>query len=186
MPVSEIRLDKKDLAKYPFLKETKAFVSRMEIPLDSLIRSQTGVGVRIKENATQRVKDSLGFTDFTLMPEMESIDDEILSYAVARMIVSCLDDRMIMDRLARYEAERAYPGASRVASPRRKTSAASIIRSISSTSASTIRRASTSSMNAARSRNRVSGVFRSWEIAASVCVRSVISRPIRACIALNA
>jgi len=108
MPGSGQRLDKKDLAKYPFLKETKAFVSRMEIPLDSLIRSQSGVGVRIKENAAQRVKDSLGFTDFGLRQDIESIDDEILSYAVARMIVSCLDDRMIMDRLARYEAERAY------------------------------------------------------------------------------
>lgn len=108
MPVSENRLDKKDLAKYPFLKETKIFVSRMEIPLDSLIRSESGVGVKIKENAAQRVKDSLGYTDFTLQPEFESIDDEILSYAVARMIVSCLNDRMIMDRLARYEAERAY------------------------------------------------------------------------------
>jgi len=108
MPVSENRLDKKDLAKYPFLKETKAFVSRMGVPLDSLIRSQSGVGVRIKENAAQRIRDSLGYTDFELQPEIESVDDEILSYAVARMITSCLNDRMIMDRLARYEAERAY------------------------------------------------------------------------------
>jgi DNA primase large subunit len=108
MQVSENRLDKKDLAKYPFLKETKAFVSRMDVPLDSLIRAQSGVGVRIKENAARRVRDSLGFTDFGLQPDIESVDDEILSYAVARMIVSCLNDRMIMDRLARYEAERAY------------------------------------------------------------------------------
>ena len=35
-------------------------------------------------------------------------DEEIASYALARIIVSCTNDRQLIDRLTRYEAERAY------------------------------------------------------------------------------
>jgi DNA primase large subunit len=37
-----------------------------------------------------------------------SADDEIAAYALARIIVSCVNDKQLIDRLIRYEAERAY------------------------------------------------------------------------------
>ena len=37
-----------------------------------------------------------------------SVDDEIAAYALARIIVSCVNDKQLIDRLTRYEAERVY------------------------------------------------------------------------------
>ena len=35
-------------------------------------------------------------------------EDEIASYVLSRIIVSCINDKQLIDRLTRYEAERAY------------------------------------------------------------------------------
>ena len=58
--------------------------------------------------------------------------------------------------------------------------------SISARSASIFSCRAGSSMNSARSRSRVIGVFRSWEMAASIWVRSSMRRRRRSCISLKA
>ncbi|NYT06064.1 MAG: DNA primase large subunit PriL [Methanomicrobiales archaeon] len=100
-------LDKKHLAKYPFLKEAQGFVQTMDIPLDTLIRSELPTGARIREQGAQRL---IAAMIPEKRPDNDTIaapDEEIKSYAMARIIASCLNDRSIMDRLARYEAGRA-------------------------------------------------------------------------------
>jgi DNA primase large subunit len=102
-----VRLDKKDLAKYPFLKEAQGFVLSMDIPLDSLIRADTAAGQGIIDTGTDRLIRALAFGKDGDETDLDTPDDEILGYAMARLIVSCLGDRSMMDRLARYEAGRA-------------------------------------------------------------------------------
>ena len=101
------RLEKRDLAKYPFLKGAKAYVQSSGISIDSLIRSRSGKGEDLMKMAAGRVKASLrppAFDDVnTIIPNP---DDEIYAYAIARMLASCMDDPSMLDKLARYEAER--------------------------------------------------------------------------------
>ena len=45
----------------------------------------------------------------TINPHFEVRDeDEIAGYVLSRLIVSCINDKQLIDRLTRYEAERAY------------------------------------------------------------------------------
>ena len=101
------RLEKRDLAKYPFLKGAKAYVQSSGISIDSLIRSQSGKGDGLIMLAVERVKQSLRPPVFDeTNTEIQNADDEIYAYAIARMLASCMDDPSMLDKIARYEAER--------------------------------------------------------------------------------
>lgn len=101
------RLEKRDLAKYPFLAGAKAYVQSSDISIDSLIRSQSGKGEDLIKRAGGRVKASLRPPAFDeTNTEITHPDDEIYSYAIARMLASCMDDASMLDKLSRYEAER--------------------------------------------------------------------------------
>ncbi|WFN35037.1 DNA primase large subunit PriL [Methanogenium sp. S4BF] len=101
------RLEPRDLAKYPFLKGAKAHVQSSGISIDSLIRSQSGKGDSLIKLAAERVKQSLRPPAFDeTNTEIQNPDDEIYAYAIARMLASCMDDPSMLDKLARYEAER--------------------------------------------------------------------------------
>jgi len=102
-----IVLDRKELIKYPFLKESQELARRHVESLEEFLTSSPGAVAL--ERAKERVIAALTFKkEFgdenaqTLKPELE-----IASYALARMVVSCINDRSLIDRLARYEAERA-------------------------------------------------------------------------------
>jgi DNA primase large subunit len=102
-----IVLDRKELIKYPFLKESQELARRHVESLEEFLTSSPGAVAL--ERAKDRVIAALTFKkEFgdentqTLKPELE-----IASYALARMVVSCINDRSLIDRLARYEAERA-------------------------------------------------------------------------------
>ena len=103
----DIVLDRKELIKYPFLKESQQLARRHVESLEDFLSS--GPGASALERAKERVIAALTFkkefqdeTAPNLKPELE-----IASYALARMVVSCIGDRSLIDRLARYEAERA-------------------------------------------------------------------------------
>ncbi|GAB7016812.1 DNA primase regulatory subunit PriL [Methanogenium cariaci] len=101
------RLEKRDLAKYPFLKKAKAYVQSSGIPIDSLICRDSGKGEDLVKLAADRVKACLrpsAFDDVNTV--IANPDDEIYAYAIARLLVSCMDDASMLDKLARYEAER--------------------------------------------------------------------------------
>ncbi|KQC04880.1 MAG: DNA primase [Methanoculleus sp. SDB] len=102
-----VELFKTDLAKYPFLKEAQGFVLSMDIPLESLIRDDEESGQGIIDTGTERLIRAISFGKDDGETDLDIPDDEILGYAMARLVVSCLGDRSMMDRLARYEAGRA-------------------------------------------------------------------------------
>ncbi|WAI00870.1 DNA primase large subunit PriL [Methanogenium organophilum] len=101
------RLEKRDLAKYPFLKGAKAYVQGSGISIDSLIRAQSGKGEDLMKLAAARVKAALRPPSFDeTNTDIKNADDEIYAYAIARLLASCMDDPSVLDKLARYEAER--------------------------------------------------------------------------------
>lgn len=103
----DIVLDRKELIKYPFLKESQQLARRHVESLEEFLTSSPGVLAleRAKERVIAALTLKREFGDentLNLKPEFE-----IASYALARMLVSCIGDRSLIDRLARYEAERA-------------------------------------------------------------------------------
>ncbi|MDD3071822.1 MAG: DNA primase large subunit PriL, partial [Methanoculleus horonobensis] len=89
------------------MKESQELARRHVESLEEFLTSSPGAGAL--ERAKERVVAALTFKkEFgdedtrNLKPELE-----IASYALARMLVSCVGDRSLIDRLARYEAERA-------------------------------------------------------------------------------
>jgi DNA primase large subunit len=101
-----VDLDKKDLAKYPFLKEAQELISSRAYSLDQLIQSSSGA--LISRKAAKRVIDAVSQNLYYDEIGLDFPEGEILSYALARVIVSCMDDRMVMDRLTKYESARAF------------------------------------------------------------------------------
>ena len=103
----DIVLDRKELIKYPYLKESQQLASRHDKSLEEFLQSSQGAAPhdRPKERVVAALTFKKEFGDEetrNLEPELE-----IASYALARMLVSCTGDRSLIDRLARYEAERA-------------------------------------------------------------------------------
>ncbi|MBP2132556.1 DNA primase large subunit [Methanomicrobium sp. W14] len=100
-----VELDKKDLAKYPFLKEAQSLVGKRADSIELFLKSR--FGGRIGERAVIRIKAALE-SDFVFNEiRLDNPEDEILSYAVSRLIVSCMKERQMVDKLCRYESERA-------------------------------------------------------------------------------
>ena len=103
----DVVLDHKELTKYPFLKESQQLARRHVESLEEFLASGSGAMAleRAKDRIIAALNSKRSFQDETtqnLKPELE-----IASYALARVLVSCIGDRSLIDRLARYEAERA-------------------------------------------------------------------------------
>jgi DNA primase large subunit len=104
-------LELKDLAKYPFLKESQQFIGASTDTIDQFLNSASGkIAVR---HAMERIRISLRLADRDRDEERipsDSIDVKISisGYVLARIIISCAADRALMERLVRYEAQRAY------------------------------------------------------------------------------
>ena len=103
-----IEFDKKELVKYPFLKEAHSLVSQKAYSLTNLLELESGK--RLAQKARDRIKAALNMDyvfDNVTGASGEIPEHEILSYAIARMIVSCMNERPVIDKLCRYESERA-------------------------------------------------------------------------------
>ncbi len=101
-----VEFDKKDLAKYPFLKEALNLVSERAYSIENFLKSR--FGERVSERAKLRIKSALNMEYHFEEIRPELPEEEILAYAVSRLIVSCMKERQMIDRLCRYESERAY------------------------------------------------------------------------------
>ncbi|WP_440951283.1 DNA primase regulatory subunit PriL [Methanosphaerula subterraneus] len=109
----QVRLDIKDLARYPFLKESQQYVGTQSESLDQFLAGNLGRLALGK--AADRVNRAITFrkarSGEEKRPEAPADDVnvklEIFSYGLARVLVSCMKDRTLIDRLARYEARRA-------------------------------------------------------------------------------
>jgi hypothetical protein len=95
----DIVLDRKELTKYPFLKESQQLASQHVESLEAFLASSAG-NVAL-ERAKERIIAALRFRrDFQddaargPAPELE-----IASYALARIIVSCIGDRSLSTAL---------------------------------------------------------------------------------------
>jgi DNA primase large subunit len=94
----------KELSHFPFLKKAQDHIKSRFSTLDSLLKDAKGED--LINRATLRVQDSMAAARKISHPEVTgSVDDEIASYALARIIVSCVHDKQLIDRLTRYEAE---------------------------------------------------------------------------------
>ncbi|EHQ34258.1 DNA primase large subunit PriL [Methanoplanus limicola] len=101
-----VEFDKKDLAKYPFLKEAHDLVSSSAYSLDNFLKSRTGT--EISKHAAERVKKAIKPPYLFENIRNEFPEGEIMAYAISRVIVSCMKERAVIDKICRYESEKAY------------------------------------------------------------------------------
>lgn len=107
-----IALDEKDLVKYPFLKESQQFIASQTEALDTFLSTESGK--RALSLAADRIEQAIRQSPQAMPEERAPLFDRygvrlsLASYALARVIASCMHDRMIPDRLARYEAWRSF------------------------------------------------------------------------------
>lgn len=95
----------KELAHFPFLKKASEKIRTLP-PVELLLDEDHGTV--IQSLAEDRINQALSpgkKIDPHLLTQPE---DEIAGYVFSRIIASCIGDRQILDRLARYEADRAY------------------------------------------------------------------------------
>lgn len=102
-----MEIDRKELIKYPFLKESQQLARRHVESLEEFLDSAPGALAleRARDRVIAALSSKREFSEENtqnLKPEYE-----IASYALARVLVSCSGNRSLIDRLARYEAERA-------------------------------------------------------------------------------
>ena len=93
-------------ARYPFLKDASRFAEENSEGIDMLLSSEKYVEAR--KRGLNRV---LGALQNHTIPDYRLKDDyaclvEVLSYPYARMLVSCIDDRLLTKRYALSEAVR--------------------------------------------------------------------------------
>ena len=106
-----VSLELKDLAKYPFLKESQQFIGASTDTIEQFLAGASGrIAVR---HAMERIRVSLKMAERDGNSERipsDSLDVKlsISGYVLARIIISCAADRALMERLVRYEAGRAY------------------------------------------------------------------------------
>jgi DNA primase large subunit len=101
-----VRLDVKDLAKYPFLIEAQEQVGKRAATLEAFI--QSNYGRNVLHHAAARVTSAIRGGKEERMSEGTDPETDLLSYALARVLVSCIGERGVIERHARYEASRAF------------------------------------------------------------------------------
>jgi DNA primase large subunit len=96
----------KELSHFPFLKKAQDHIKKSFPPLDKLLKEEKGVF--LIGLAVRRINQALA-SKKTIAAHFQNRDEEeIASYVLARIIISCIQDKQLYDRLTRYEAERAY------------------------------------------------------------------------------
>jgi DNA primase large subunit len=92
-------------AKYPFTHEALAYVKEQGYSIDDIV-SRPAYG-QVRARGKKRVLEALSVSgpndDMPLQPE-----EELLSYPVARMLVSMMQDAYLLRRYAVWEAKRAH------------------------------------------------------------------------------
>jgi DNA primase large subunit len=102
----KVQLDRRDLAKYPFLKEAQEWVAGRTGTLEQFL--STTYGKVAARNGAHRVIGAITGDDSAIPPGSSEPEREVFSYALARILVSCTGDRALIDRLTRFEAARAW------------------------------------------------------------------------------
>lgn len=109
-----VSLETRDFVKYPFLKESQRFMLQTRESLETFLQRSSGKVAL--SHAVERVRRALssagplaqGISDSDLPSDQPRVRMEITSFVLARVLVSCAGNRALMERLARYEAQRAH------------------------------------------------------------------------------
>jgi DNA primase large subunit len=102
----DFRPSAKELSHFPFLKKAQDHIKDLFPPLDLLLRQERGK--IIMDLALKRINQALSSKRTFIAHFQQRDEDEIAGFVLSRIIVSCIQDKQMYDRLARYEAERAY------------------------------------------------------------------------------
>ncbi|WP_049900661.1 DNA primase regulatory subunit PriL [Halococcus agarilyticus] len=89
-------------ARYPFLDAAREAVERADVDLLAIARDEE----RVVDRATERVERAL--TDGTIGDPRRSTRVELLSYPLARVLVSLVDEHVLIRKYARAEASAAH------------------------------------------------------------------------------
>ena len=100
-------MDPRILARYPFLSQAKEYIMREAPPLDKLLLDP--LYYEIREKGFTRVRTALeeGRIPAAVLLDEDAILDEILSYPLARMLVSSVNDSFLVARYCLAEAKSA-------------------------------------------------------------------------------
>ena len=102
----DFRPSAKELSHFPFLKKAQDHIKDLFPPLDLLLRQERGK--IIMDLALKRINQALSSKRTFIAHFQQRDEDEIAGFVLSRIIVSCIQDKQMYERLARYEAERAY------------------------------------------------------------------------------
>ena len=102
----DFRPSAKELSHFPFLKKAQDRIKDVFPPLDVLLREERGK--IITDLALKRISQALSAKRTFISHFQQRDEDEIAGFVLSRIIVSCIQDKQLYERLARYEAERAY------------------------------------------------------------------------------
>jgi DNA primase large subunit len=100
----------KELSHFPFLRSSQELIASRFSSLEKLVANPKfdelagHAADRIQAAVSGRKEQGTDLPFLVITPP----EDEIAVYALARVLVSCIGDRQLIDRLTRYEAERAY------------------------------------------------------------------------------
>ena len=99
-----LAVEPRDLTHYPFLKESKEFLAARGIKMNDFAAS--ALGRRYLDVAVVRVQFAIDGKE--IYPESQDVVSDIATYVLARVLVSCIKDRNLIERLCRMEAKRMY------------------------------------------------------------------------------
>ncbi len=108
-----VRIDEKDFINYPFLKESQNFVSGYAGSPERFLCTSTGKAAlaQAKDRILSAIAGKSGQKTNArpaLPTDHDGVKVIVSGYALARVIISCMKDRMIIDRFTRSEAQKAY------------------------------------------------------------------------------
>lgn len=101
-------LDRKDLAKYPFLKESQYLIGSFADDLETFLTSNTGR--LVIRNAGNCIKEALSFREGGVSEVVTEVPPQIAiaTYAVSRILVSCSHERSLIERLVNWQSWQFY------------------------------------------------------------------------------
>ena len=98
-------VEKRDLAHYPFLPEAQGLLASRGIKVAGLSGSK--LGCSYLDRAAERIITALDGK--AVYPESEDdVVSDIITYVLARVLVSCAKDKRTIERLCKMEAARVY------------------------------------------------------------------------------
>jgi len=96
----------KELSHFPFLKKSQDHIKRSFPPLEQLLKEEKGAF--LVDLAVKRINQALSSKKTISAQFPHRDDEEIASFVLSRIIISCIQDKQLYDRVTRYESERAY------------------------------------------------------------------------------